>query len=146
MMQLPLLPTIDAALNLLALILLIIGYYRIRCGHRQSHRRFMIAAFIVSILFLAVYVTHHVTAEEKKFTGQGLIRPVYFFILLTHIVLAATVPLLALRTIYLAAQGRLDSHRKIARVTFPIWVYVSITGIAVYVMLFLLEPLFPAGT
>ena len=76
--------------------------------------------------------------EERKFGGTGIIRPIYFFILITHIILAAIVPLLASRTLYLGLKGRLDQHRKIARITFPIWIYVSVTGILVYLMLYVI--------
>ena len=96
----------------------------------------MTAAFCVSILFLISYLTYRFFGEEKRFGGQGWIRPVYFFILFTHVPLAATVPVLASRTLYLALRGRFDKHRRMARITFPIWIYVSVTGVIVYVLLF----------
>ncbi len=130
------LPALNATLNSISLVLLVVGYKMIRRKRITAHKRCMIAAFGVSILFLASYLTYHFLGEEKRFGGQGLIRPVYFFILISHVGLAATVPVLATRTLYLALRGRFDKHRRIARVTFPIWIYVSITGVLVYVLLF----------
>lgn len=142
MSQVPLLPTIDACLNFVALVLLTLGYIKIRAKNIQAHRRYMIAAFAVSMAFLVVYLTYHLTAEEKKFAGQGFIRPVYFVILITHIALAATVPFLASITLYLGLRDRRERHRRIARITLPIWMYVSVTGVIVYVMLYPLESFF----
>lgn len=136
MIELADLPIVNATLNSIAFVLLISGYGMIRNGRRLAHRRCMIAAFSVSVLFLCSYLTYHFLGEEKRFGGTGIIRPVYFFILVTHIVLAVTVPFLAGRTLYLGLRGRWDEHRRIARVTFPIWVYVSLTGVMVYVLLF----------
>ena len=95
----------------------------------------MIAAFVTSSLFLISYVVYHAGAASVPFTGQGWIRPVYFFILITHIVLAAAIVPLALTTIYRALRGELWRHKRIARVTLPIWLYVSVTGVIVYLML-----------
>ncbi len=141
------LPLVNATLNSIALVLLLTGLVMIRNGCRVAHRRCMIAAFGVSTLFLVSYVTYRFFGDEKKFTGTGWIRPVYFFILITHVVLAATVPFLAARTLYLGLRGRWKPHRRIARITFPIWVYVSITGVTVYVLLFRIygPVLAPAG-
>ncbi len=136
MIELSDLPAVNATLNLISFVLLVVGYAMIKQRRITAHKRCMISAFAVSILFLASYVTYRFFGEEKRFGGQGLIRPVYFFILITHVVLAATVPLLASYTLYLALRSRFDKHRRIARITFPIWVYVSITGIAVYLLLF----------
>jgi len=140
--SIPLLPTIDACWNFVAMVLLIIGYVKIRAKNVQSHRRYMIAAFAVSMVFLAVYLTYHLTSEPKKFAGQGLIRPAFFVLLVTHIVLAATVPILASITLYLGLRDRRERHRKMARITLPIWVYVSVTGVIVYIMLYPLESFF----
>ncbi len=135
-MDLSVLPTVNAALNSLSLVLLLLGYSYIRRQRITAHKRCMVAAFCVSMAFLVSYLTYRFAGKEKRFGGQGWIRPVYFFILITHVTLAATVPVLAGRTLYLGLRGRFDRHRRIARLTFPIWVYVSITGILVYLLLF----------
>ena len=96
----------------------------------------MMSAIGVSILFLISYLTYRFLGEEKRFGGTGWIRPVYFVILITHVVLAATVPILATRTLYLALRGRFEQHRRFARWVLPIWIYVSVTGVVVYVLLF----------
>ena len=138
------LPLVNATLNGLALVLLLTGYAMIKSGRRTAHKRCMVAAFGVSVLFLISYLTYRFAGEEKRFSGTGWIRPVYFFILITHVVLAATVPFLASGTLFLALKQRWDKHRRLARVTFPIWVYVSVTGVMVYVLLFRIYG--PAGT
>ncbi len=130
------LPALNATLNSISLVLLVAGYRQIKRRNVEIHKRFMTAAFCVSILFLISYLTYRFFGEEKRFGGQGWIRPVYFFILFTHVPLAATVPVLASRTLYLALRGRFDKHRRMARITFPIWIYVSVTGVIVYVLLF----------
>lgn len=137
------LPAVNAALNSVSLVLLLSGYHAIRRRNIPRHRSFMVSAFAVSVLFLASYLTYRTLGSEKRFTGQGWIRPVYFFILISHVVLAATVPVLAGRTLYLAWRMRWDAHRRWARWTFPIWVYVSVTGVLVYIFLFIL---YPAGS
>jgi len=134
------LPAVNAALNSVSLILLVAGYVQIQRGRVKAHQCCMTAAFCVSTAFLASYLTYRLLGEEKRFTGQGLIRPIYFFILITHVILAATVPILAGRTLYLALRGRFTQHRRIARITFPIWMYVSVTGVLVYLFLFQLYP------
>lgn len=136
MIELSQLPAVNAALNGVAFFLLLRGFLHIRAGNLAAHRRCMIAAFVVSLMFLTTYLTYRIFGAEKRFTGQGLVRPIYFFILITHVVLAACVPVLAGRTLYLAVRGRFDEHRRLARLTFPIWMYVSVTGIFVYVFLF----------
>lgn len=138
MIDLSILPTVNAILNFIALVLLVTGYRKIKQGYNIAHKRFMMAAFGVSILFLISYVSYHTWGQERRFGGTGFIRPIYFFILVTHVILAAIVPLLASRTLYLGLRGRLEQHRKIARITFPIWIYVSITGILVYLMLYVI--------
>lgn len=130
------LPALNATLNSIAFLFLLTGYWFIRQKRVVGHRRCMKAAFCVSILFLISYLTYHGFGQEKKFGGTGWIRPVYFLILFTHIPLAATVPVLASRTLYLAFRGRWDKHRRLARITFPIWVYVSVTGVLVYFLLY----------
>ena len=136
MLQLSDLPALNATLNSISFVLLMIGYRMIKQRRIAAHKACMMTAFGVSILFLASYLTYRFFGSEKHFGGQGFIRPVYFFILITHIILAVTVPFLASTTLYYALKGRFDKHRRIARITFPIWVYVSVTGVLVYVLLF----------
>ena len=143
MIRLTDLPLLNATLNGISFVLLMTGYVCIRRGRVRAHKRLMVSAFCVSAFFLISYLTYRFLGAEKRFGGQGWIRPVYFFILITHVLLAATVPVLATRTLYLALRGRYEQHRRIARVTFPIWVYVSITGVVVYVLLFRIYALLP---
>ncbi len=143
MIELSDLPLINASLNTIACFLLLIGRFMIRRGRVRQHKTFMIAAFCVSILFLATYLTYRFLGSDKKFGGTGWIRPVYFFILITHVTLAMTVPVLATWTLALGLKGKFDQHRRLARITFPIWVYVSVTGVIVYLLLFRLYG--PAG-
>lgn len=130
------LPLVNASLNAVAAVLLMAGYVLIRRGRRDAHRAIMLSAFGASVLFLTSYVIYHANAGSRPFTGQGPIRTVYFTILITHVILAALVPLLALVTLWHAFRGRFDRHARIARWTLPIWLYVSVTGIAVYWMLY----------
>jgi len=130
------LPMVNASLNGLATVLLVIGYVLIRRKRVEAHKRVMLSAFGVSVVFLACYLIYHGYAGSKPFTGTGPIRTVYFTILISHIVLAAAVPVLAAVTIFRGLKGQWDKHRKIARVTFPIWLYVSVTGVMIYVMLY----------
>ena len=130
------LPSLNAILNSLSAILLITGYIMIRRGKIHLHRICMISAFITSILFLISYLVYHYHAGVNRFTGVGPIRTVYFSILISHTILAALVPVLASITLYRALRERFDRHRKIARWTLPIWLYVSITGVIVYWMLY----------
>jgi len=130
------LPALNATLNGSAAILLLIGYRFIRRGEIQRHRATMLSACAVSTAFLTSYVIYHANIGSKPFTGQGPIRIVYFAILLTHVLLAATVLPLALVTVIRGLRGRFDRHRAIARWTFPIWLYVSVTGVIVYLMLY----------
>jgi uncharacterized membrane protein YozB (DUF420 family) len=130
------LPLVNASLNATSAVLLVAGYALIRGGHVRLHRAAMGGAFFVSTLFLVTYVIYHANVGSKPFTGQGPIRPVYFAILITHIILAAAVPPLALITLIRGLRGRFDRHVAIARWTLPIWLYVSVTGVIVYVMLY----------
>lgn len=130
------LPAVNASLNATATALLLTGYYFIRHKRVRAHRRTMISAFCVSAAFLACYLIYHWRVGNVRFLKTGPIRPVYFFILATHIVLAAAVPVLAIITLTLALRGDFVRHRKIARWTFPIWLYVSVTGVVVYAMLY----------
>jgi uncharacterized membrane protein YozB (DUF420 family) len=130
------LPALNATLNATSAILLGCGYFFIRRGHVRRHRAAMISACVVSTLFLTSYVIYHANVGSRPFGGRGAIRVVYFSILLTHVVLAAAVLPLALITLSRGLRARFDRHVAIARWTLPIWMYVSITGVIVYVMLY----------
>ena len=130
------LPAVNATLNGISAILLAYGWVLIRRRQIDRHRRVMIAAFAVSVLFLICYVIYHWNVGSKRFPGQGPIRSVYFFILITHIVLAALVPPMAIVTLVRGLRQRYDRHARLARWTLPIWLYVSVTGVIVYWMLY----------
>ena len=130
------LPALNAFLNATAAVLLVIGYSFIRAGQIRRHRAVMISACAVSTLFLISYVIYHANIGSKPFQGRGPIRIVYFTILLTHVILAAAVLPLAVITLSRGLRARFDRHVAIARWTFPIWLYVSVTGVIVYVMLY----------
>ena len=130
------LPVINAILNGTAAVLLVIGFALIRKGRKSAHRKVMLTAFTVSVLFLISYLTYHALAGVVYYHGTGAIRTVYLSILFTHTVLAAAVPVLAVITLSRALRARFDRHRSIARWTLPIWLYVSITGVIVYLMLY----------
>ena len=130
------LPTLNAALNAASAVLLVTGYVLIRRGRQEAHRRAMLAAVTCSALFLVSYLIYHAQVGSVRFQGQGWIRTVYFTILLTHTVLAAAIVPLVLVTLVRGLQRRFDRHRRIARVTFPLWAYVSVTGVVIYVMLY----------
>jgi uncharacterized membrane protein YozB (DUF420 family) len=130
------LPELNATLNAIAAVLLVIGNVLVRRGYVQYHRRVMLAAFTTSALFLVSYVIYHANAGSRPFQGQGPIRAVYFTILITHVILAAAIVPLALITLSYGLRARFDSHVRIARWTLPIWLYVSVTGVVVYVMLY----------
>jgi uncharacterized membrane protein YozB (DUF420 family) len=134
--MIPLLPTVNATLNAIAAILLACGYVMIRSGRIQAHRRFMLAAFSTSALFLVSYVVYHANVGSRPFQGQGPIRVVYYTILITHVVLAAAILPMALITLTHALRERFERHVPIARWTLPIWLYVSVTGVIVYLMLY----------
>lgn len=136
MVQISDLPTVNATLNTISAILLTIGYVLIRQRRVEAHKRCMLAAFAVSVLFLISYVIYHANAGSTPFTRQGWIRPVYFTILISHIILAFVIVPLAIRTLYLAWRERLEKHRSIAKITLPIWLYVSVTGVLIYLMLY----------
>lgn len=137
------LPHIDATLNGIATVLLVTGYALIRRGKVDAHRRTMLACFGVSVLFLICYLTYHFNEPSKPFPKTGYpswMRYGYYVLLATHVILAAIVPFLAIRTIYLGLRDRRVEHRRLARWTFPIWLYVSVTGVAVYIILYWLCP------
>jgi uncharacterized membrane protein YozB (DUF420 family) len=130
------LPAVNAALNATSAVLLTTGWALIRRRRIRAHRACMLAAFAVSTLFLVSYVVYHANAGSRPFTGHGAVRGVYFALLLTHVVLAAAIVPLALITIYRALHGQFQRHVRIARWTFPIWLYVSVTGVVIYWMLY----------
>ena len=130
------LPTLNATLNAIAAVLLVYGYVLIRQRRLEQHRRVMLAAFGVSALFLVSYVIYHANAGSRPFPGRGAIRAVYFTILISHIVLAALILPMALITLSRALRERFDRHVPIARWTLPLWLYVSVTGVIVYLMLY----------
>jgi uncharacterized membrane protein YozB (DUF420 family) len=132
----PILPTVNATLNATAAVLLVWGYWLIRHKRIQTHRKVMTAAFITSCLFLVCYVVYHAQVGSVRFPKTGAIRTVYLSILGTHTVLAATVPFLAVITLRRGLAARFDKHRRIAKWTLPIWLYVSVTGVIVYLMLY----------
>ena len=130
------LPAVNATLNAIAAVLLVIGYILIIRRRIDAHRRVMIAAFTTSSLFLVCYVIYHAQVGSVPFTRQGFVRPLYFTILVTHVTLAAAVLPLAIITLSRGLKARFDRHRAIARWTLPIWLYVSVTGVLVYVLLY----------
>ena len=130
------LPTVNALLNLTAAILLVWGYTLIRRKRVQTHRRVMLAAFAVSTTFLICYLIYHFQVGSVRYRKTGALRAIYLSILTTHTVLAAAVPPLAVITLSRALGARFDKHRRIARWTLPIWLYVSVTGVVVYLMLY----------
>jgi uncharacterized membrane protein YozB (DUF420 family) len=130
------LPTLNAVLNALSAGFLLLGYVLIRQGRREAHRRAMLAAVACSAVFLTSYLVYHAQVGSVRFTGTGAIRTVYFAILLSHTVLAAVILPLVLLTLRRALRGDFGRHRALARVTFPLWAYVSVTGVVVYWMLY----------
>jgi putative membrane protein len=129
------LPAVNAVLNSLTAVLLMAGYYFIRRKNVARHRALMGSAFLMGSLFLVSYVVYHSQVPSTTFGGQGLIRGVYYFVLLTHILLAAITVGLVLFTLYFALTEQFQKHRRIARWTYPIWLYVSVTGVIVYFMI-----------
>ncbi len=134
------LPHLNAILNATSGALLLAGLYFISRRRVAAHLRCMLAALVVSVVFLISYLVYHYQHGSTKFAGQGFIRPVYFFILLTHTVLAVVIVPLIIVTLTRALRGDFGRHRRIARWTFPLWLYVSVTGVVVYLMLYQLYP------
>lgn len=126
----------NAILNFCAAVCLAGGFAAIKRKNKATHQRFMVTAFAFSCLFLISYLTRRFVFGDKPFEGQGLIRPVYFAILISHVSLAIVVVPLVLRTLWLASRAEFKRHRRLARWTFPIWAYVSVTGVVVYIMLY----------
>ena len=141
-MDLSFLPAVNAGLNLIATALLVLGRIWIRQGRVATHRRAMLAAFAVSSLFLVLYVLHKVARgfESTHYNGEGLLRVFYFAVLFSHLALAMTVPVLAVLLVRLGLSGRIERHRRLAVIAWPIWLYVSVTGVVIYVMLYLVNP------
>jgi putative membrane protein len=134
------LPSLNALLNATSAVLLLIGHHRLKQGDREAHRKLMTSALAVSVCFLVSYLTYHAYHGTTRFTGEGWIRPVYFTILISHTILAACVAPLAVVSFRLGRKGDFSRHARIARWTYPIWLYVSFTGVAVYLMLYRLFP------
>lgn len=130
------LPLVNASLNALAAMLLVAGWFLIKAGRRDAHRNLMVAAFGTSALFLACYLVYHAKVGSRPFPGTGVWRGIYFAILVPHILLAIGMLPMILVTFWRAYRGDFERHRRIARVTLPIWLYVSVTGVMVYWMLY----------
>lgn len=135
-MDLRALPALNALLNTSSALLLARGYFLIRSGRREAHKKTMTAALCVSLLFLVSYLIYHAQAGSVKFHKGGLLRVLYFSVLITHTILAALAAPLALVTAYRAWRGRFEKHKSLARVTLPVWLYVSVSGVIVYFMLY----------
>jgi putative membrane protein len=130
------LPTLNALLNTLSALFVLAGVYFIRRKEVARHRAMMLAALAASALFLTSYLYYHYQVGSVRYQGTGAIRTFYLGLLLSHTVLAAAIVPMVLRTVYLALRNRIDAHRRLARWTFPIWIYVSVTGVIVYLMLY----------
>ena len=135
-----LLPTVEAILNTLSAILISTGYYFIRNKNISAHRACMISALIFSSIFFIVYLIYHLNVGNIPFAGQGIIRPIYFTILTSHVILAATTVILVITTVSLIIRGNVEKHKKFARWTLPIWLYVSVTGVIIYLIAFHFYP------
>ncbi|MGF1557773.1 MAG: DUF420 domain-containing protein [Flavobacteriaceae bacterium] len=129
------LPPIYAAINGITAILLVIAVVAVKKGNRILHKRIMTTCIGLSVLFLVMYVAYHMTSDSTVFGGEGLVKYLYYFILITHIVLSIAIIPLVLKTYARAYLGKFESHRKLAKITFPIWLYVAITGVVVYLMI-----------
>ncbi|MCC6797985.1 MAG: DUF420 domain-containing protein [Candidatus Hydrogenedentes bacterium] len=137
-MELPLLPTINAVLNGSAAVLLFLGWRAIKSGRRDTHRNIMIAALTVSALFLACYLYYHYQVGSVRYQGQGIARTLYFAILLTHTPLAGLMTPFILASVWFAYKQRFDIHTKLTKWVWPVWMYVSVTGVIIYLMLYIL--------
>lgn len=129
------LPTLHAILNSLTAVALVVGYYYIKQNNTKAHRAAMLTAFSLSAIFLVSYVTYHFLGERTVYGGEGVLKYFYYFILLTHIVLAVAIVPLVLLSVYFGITNQLSRHRRISRWTFPIWLYVAVTGVLVYVLI-----------
>jgi len=133
-------PAVNATLNGTSGILLVLAYIAIRGRRIELHKRLMLAAAATSTVFLVCYIVYHAHVGSVRFTGQGTIRTLYFAILITHTILAVVIVPMVLRTLYLGLRRRDPEHRRAARWTFPLWLYVSVTGVVIYLMLYQLYP------
>jgi len=133
---------VNASLNAIAAVLLVRGRALIRRGHVDAHRRMMLTAFAVSTLFLALYLLHKASRsfENTTFHAEGTAKLAYLVLLVSHVALAATVPVFAITLVTLGLRGRIARHRRLARIAWPIWMYVSVTGVVIYVLLYHLNP------
>ncbi len=129
------LPPIYATINGITAALLVSAVVAIKKGNRAIHEKLMTTAIVCSVVFLLMYVAYHMTADPTKFGGEGAIKYVYFFLLLTHIALSVTIIPLVLFTYVKALAGQFDNHKKLAKITFPLWLYVAVTGVIVYLMI-----------
>ena len=136
----PALPHLNATLNLIAGVLLVLGFRAVKAGHLEKHKKLMVSAFICSAFFLLSYLIHKFNSGNKTFSEEGAIWWIYIIVLVSHFLLAMLVPPLAITTIILGFLNKVEKHRKFARVTFPIWMYVSVTGVIVYLMLYQIWP------
>ncbi len=137
------LPHVNAALNTLSTILLVIGFVMIRSGRKDAHKKVMISAIAVSALFLVFYLIYHFTAPIFVFPGTGWTVPAYYAMLISHVILATVVTPMVMVTAWRAWHGRFDKHKAIARWTLPIWLYVTVTGVAIYAILYHVYPVSP---
>ena len=133
-------PPLNACLNGARALFLLAGFWFIKQKNKNAHRFCMLTAFVISIVFLGCYLFYHFHAGVLHFAGQGWIRPVYFILLTSHTILAVCVPVLAIMTLRWALKGDFKKHKAIARITFPIWLYVSVTGVVIYWILYQLYP------
>ena len=129
------LPPIYATINALTAVILIISVIQIKKGNRKNHEFLMKTAILLSLLFLLLYIAYHMTSDSTKYGGDGIVKYLYYFILITHIMLSITVIPFVLITYVRAITGKFEKHKAIARITFPLWLYVAITGVIVYVMI-----------
>lgn len=129
------LPHVNAVINSITAVLLLMGLYFIRQKNVVAHKRTMLSAFVLGSLFLVCYILYHITHESTPFGGQGWIRPIYYFLLISHIVLSIVVVWFVLRAVYFALSGQIARHKRTVKYTFPIWLYVSITGVVVYLLI-----------
>lgn len=131
------LATVNASLNALSFVLLMFGYAAIKRGDKETHKKWMMSAGITTLVFLASYVTYHIMIKEVvHFKGQGTIRPFYFALLISHVILAATIAIMVPLTFRLALTEQWERHKRLAKITFPMWVYVSVTGVIIYAMVY----------
>lgn len=134
------LPPVQASLNITAASLMSVGYFFIRRGNRSAHKISMISALVVSTLFFIFYLYYHSVVGNIPFAGQGVVRPIYFSVLITHVILAAAIVPLVLVTVSFVLRGKFQQHRRVARWTLPVWLYVSVTGVLIYLLAFHIYP------